>query len=80
MLERTKRTEMLLGEAAMHSLRSAHVVVVGGGGGAAPPMRARKPNSEKLMLSRLETRLCKVCRVDSIFSHTLINRIFRKKM
>ena len=32
MLERTKRTEMLLGEAAMHSLRSAHVVVVGLGG------------------------------------------------
>ena len=53
--------------------------VIGGLRGAEPPMRARKPNSEKLMLSRLETRLCKVCRVDSIFSHTLINRIFRKK-
>lgn len=37
-------------------------------------MWARKPNSEKLVLSRLETRLCKVCRVDIPVSH-----IFAKK-
>ena len=43
-------------------------------------MRTRKPNSEKLMLSRLKTRLCKVCRVDFIFSHTFINKIFTTKM
>ena len=42
-------------------------------------MRARKPNSEKLMLSRLETRLCKVCRVDSIFLHTFNYRLFEQK-
>ena len=53
--------------------------VIGGLRGAEPPMRARKPNSEKLMLSRLETRLCKVCRVDSIFLHTFNYRLFEQK-
>ena len=42
-------------------------------------MRARKPNSEKLMLLRLEISLCKVCRVDSIFSYTFYYQIFCKK-
>lgn len=37
-------------------------------------MWARKPNSEKLVLSRLEISLCKVCRVDIPVSH-----IFAKK-
>ena len=32
MEERTKRTEMLLGEAAMDRLRAAHVIVFGLGG------------------------------------------------
>ena len=53
--------------------------VIGGLRGAEPPMRTRKPNSEKLMLLRLEISLCKVCRVNSIFLHTFINRIFLKK-
>ena len=42
-------------------------------------MRTRKPNSEKLMLLRLEISLCKVCRVDSIFSYTFYYQIFCKK-
>ena len=42
-------------------------------------MRARKLKSEKLMLLRLEISLCKVCRVDSIFSYTFYYQIFCKK-
>ena len=42
-------------------------------------MRTRKPNSEKLMLLRLEISLCKVCRVDSIFSYTFYYQILSKK-
>ena len=43
------------------------------GGGA--PMWARKPNSEKLVLSRLEISLCKVCRVDIPVSHIFLRKI-----
>ncbi len=39
-------------------------------------MWERKSNFEKLVLSRLKTRLCKVCRVDSIFLHTFNYRFF----
>ena len=37
-------------------------------------MRTRKPNSEKLVLSRQEISLCKVCRV-----HIPVSHIFAKK-
>ena len=49
-------------------------------GGAEPPMWERKSNFEKLVLSRLKTRLCKVCRVDSIFLHTFNYRFFAKNL
>ena len=42
-------------------------------------MRTGNLKYEKLMLLRLEISLCKVCRVNSIFLHTFINRIFLKK-
>ena len=53
--------------------------VIGGLRGAEPPMRTGNLKSEKLMRLRLKTSLCKVCRVNSIFLHTFINRIFLKK-
>ena len=43
-------------------------------------MRTGNLKSEKLMRIRLKTSLCKVCRVDSIFSHTIYYQISCKKM
>ena len=42
-------------------------------------MRTGNLKYEKLMLLRLEISLCKVCRVDSIFSYTFYYQIFCKK-
>ncbi len=43
-------------------------------------MRTGNLKYEKLMLLRLEISLCKVCRVDSIFSYTFYYQIFLQKM
>ena len=48
-------------------------------GGGAPLCGRGKQNFEKLMRIRQTINMCKVCRVETIFSHTIYYQIFEQK-